>query len=594
LWIDYNQDFEFSSNEEIYSTPIYGSSQTYIPLSAFNGQTRMRVVWSDWGYTLPCGNDWIGEYEDYNVTISGGTEKYTWSPISMINNLHADTINVQGISTTTTFTLSSPYGGNCIANFSKTIYVKDSTLQIFTDTICSNQLPFIWQGDSLLNSGTYTKLFTNIQGCDSTLVLNLHVNEADTIWMADTLCSNELPYVWQGQILTSSGSYSAVFQNQHGCDSLIWLSLTVNLSDTTTILDTVCSNQLPYMWQGQQLMSSGLYSTTLQNTLGCDSILNLNLTVNPSYNHVQYDSICSSQLPFIWQGDSLLSSGTYTKLFTNLQGCDSTLVLNLHVNEADTIWMADTLCSNELPYVWQGQQITASGLYSTTLQNALGCDSLLNLNLTVNPSYNHVQYDTICSNDLPYHWQEHFITSAGFYADTLQSEWQCDSILSLNLIVYDNYIGQLVQDGNRLFCQWNNLINYKWYFNGRLMKNNDTSLLITEPGNYELQAWSAEGCMVKFTTTVLEESFTSMHVYPNPAHTVFYIDFDLYLASEVQFKLMDVTGNVIKIVRSGVKLEPARHRMEFDLTDLELTNGIYFLERNDVTGSWIEKVSIMK
>ena len=442
------------------------------------------------GINLPCYNNGTGEYEDYPIYIHGGVEKYTWSPSSNFASFYGDSVLVQSIGSTTSISVNTLYDNNCHSSTSKIIYVKDSSLHLFVDTICSNQLPYLWQGDTILNSGTYSKQFTNALGCDSTFVLNLQVNEADTILVNDTICSAQLPFVWQGQSLSGSGVYSVIFQNQHGCDSLIRLLLTVNPSDTTTILDTVCSNQLPYMWQGQQ--------------------------------------------------------------------------------------------------------ITSSGLYSTTLQNALGCDSLLNLNLTVHPSFNSIQYDTICSNDLPFYWQEHFITSAGFYADTLQSVMQCDSILSLNLIVYDNYIGQLRQDGNRLFCPLKNLHNYNWFFNGRLLKNTDTSLLITESGNYELQAWSAEGCMIKFTTTVLEESFTSMHVYPNPAHTIFYIDFDLYLPSVVYLKLTDVTGNVIKVVSSASKLQPGRQRMEFDLTDLDMTNGIYFLERNDDTGSWIEKVSIVK
>ncbi|HPI54282.1 MAG TPA: T9SS type A sorting domain-containing protein, partial [Chitinophagaceae bacterium] len=541
---------------------------------------------------------------------------------------------------------SSPYGGNCMANFSKTIYVKDSNLHVFADTICSNDLPYVWQGDTLLNSGVYSKQFTNMLGCDSTLVLYLQVNIADSIYVNDTICSNQLPYYWLGNTIAGSGVYTTTFTNMNGCDSVLRLNLQVYSIDSTSFADTICSNQLPYVWQGQSINSSGTYSVTFQNKYGCDSILNLFLTIEPAtseilsdticsnqlpyywlgdtiavsgvYTHVLSktngcdstlllnlqvnlvdsiyvnDTICSNQLPYIWQGNTIVSSGAYTTTFTNMNGCDSVLRLNLQVYSIDSMGFADTICSNQLPYAWQGQVIASSGSYTAKYQNAVGCDSVLNLNLTVHPSYNSIQYDTICSNDLPYQWQQHLISSAGFYSDTLASMLQCDSIMSLNLIVYDNYNGQLRQEGNRLFCPWNNLINYKWYFNGRLMKNTDTSLLISEPGNYELQAMSREGCPIQFVTNVLEESFTSLHIYPNPTNTIFNIEFDLYLSSTVHFTLLDLAGNVIKVVSSASKLNPGRHHVEFSISDLNLSNGIYFLQRNDDSGSWVEKVSILK
>jgi gliding motility-associated-like protein len=54
----------------------------------------------------------------------------------------------------------------------------------------------------------------------------------------------------------------------------------VNSFVTSTLDTAVCSNQLPFHWNGQDFNSDGNYSVTLNASNGCDSIAKLNLTVN--------------------------------------------------------------------------------------------------------------------------------------------------------------------------------------------------------------------------------------------------------------------------------------------------------------------------
>lgn len=48
-------------------------------------------------------------------------------------------------------------------------------------------------------------------------------------------------------------------------------------------------------------------------------------------------AICSSQLPYSWNSQSLTAAGTYTFTTTNAAGCDSVATLNLTVNNCNTI-----------------------------------------------------------------------------------------------------------------------------------------------------------------------------------------------------------------------------------------------------------------
>ncbi len=61
-------------------------------------------------------------------------------------------------------------------------------------------------------------------------------------------------------------------------------SATVNDSScnyNTVVYETISANN-SYNWQGMILTTSGDYSFTLTNSLGCDSIANLNLTITTS------------------------------------------------------------------------------------------------------------------------------------------------------------------------------------------------------------------------------------------------------------------------------------------------------------------------
>ncbi|QYJ68049.1 GEVED domain-containing protein [Flavobacterium litorale] len=90
IWIDYNMDGEFTTDESVYDSGSSGTDEftgsVTISTTAFNGLTRMRVgcrynaVPAD---ADACGHTGYGEWEDYNVMVTGGQNAvdYVWSPI---------------------------------------------------------------------------------------------------------------------------------------------------------------------------------------------------------------------------------------------------------------------------------------------------------------------------------------------------------------------------------------------------------------------------------------------------------------------------------------------------------------------------------
>ena len=83
--------------------------------------------------------------------------------------------------------------------------------------------------------------------------------------------------------------------------------------------------------------------------MGCDSIATLKLTIKATSTSTTNVSVCSTALPFTWNETAYGVAGTYTKTLVNAVGCDSVATLVLSVTTAVTpsvsiVTSATTIC----------------------------------------------------------------------------------------------------------------------------------------------------------------------------------------------------------------------------------------------------------
>ena len=109
-------------------------------------------------------------------------------------------------------------------------------------------------------------------GC-ATEILDLTITASTSNTTTVSQCYS---YTWaeNGQTYTSSGMYSAVT----GCNTEI-LDLTINTTTTSDTTAAVCGS---FDWYGNAYSTSGDYTRTLVNQNGCDSVITLHLTINPT------------------------------------------------------------------------------------------------------------------------------------------------------------------------------------------------------------------------------------------------------------------------------------------------------------------------
>ncbi len=370
-----------------------------------------------------------------NLNLSTRTVASTIDSITICTNQLPYSWNGNSYPTAGTFpiTLTNPEGCDSIVTLQ--LMVTDILTSTTNVILCNGQLPYSWNGNTYLLPGTYSVTLTNSAGCDSVPILSLSVVLYTTSTTNLSICSTQLPYSWNGSNYDSAGTYQVMLHGDSGCDSLATLNLEVSEIDSSMTDITICQTQAPYSWNGNSYSASGIYQVTLTNTAGCDSITRLNLLVNPVDTSTSVISICTNQLPYAWNGNNYAAAGTYSITLTGSSGCDSIAILNLSATDIVHTTIPVTICEDQLPYTWNGQTLTGAGNYPDTLTGSSGCDSIATLHLIVNPVLNSNTTLTICDDQLPYQWNGQSFNMAGTFPVTLTSAAGCDSIATLELLV---------------------------------------------------------------------------------------------------------------------------------------------------------------
>jgi len=296
--------------------------------------------------------------------------------------------------------------------------------------ICSSSLPYTWNGITFKSAGTQTAKFTNAVGCDSLVILNLFVNATSTSTTNASIC-NGSSYTFNGKTYATAGTYTATLTNAVGCDSIAKLVLTIKATSTSTTNASIC-NGSSYTFNGKIYTTAGTYTATLTNSVGCDSIATLVLTVKATSTSTTNASICNGS-SYTFNGKTYSTAGTYTATLTNAVGCDSIATLVLTVKATSTSTTNASIC-NGSSYTFNGKTYTTAGTYTTTLTNAVGCDSIATLVLTVKATSTSTTNASIC-NGSSYIFNGKTYTASGTYSATLTNSVGCDSVATLVLTV---------------------------------------------------------------------------------------------------------------------------------------------------------------
>ena len=253
-------------------------------------------------------------------------------------------------------------------------------------TICEGDVYALNNFKELTKAGVYKQKLVAKNGCDSVVTLNLTVTPIAQEVVFDTICFGS-KYNWNGKVYDKSGSYTETLESQvTGCDSIVTLMLKVNDALTATETVEICFGET-YTFAGKEISESGEYTETFKTIDGCDSIVTLIATVLPDYRKTYNEVICAGETFTGYGFNEVSRPGSYPLKLTSIQGCDSTITLNLTVLTGDTARVEQTITTADLPYEYQGKvypENTPAGVYVDTINVSTGeCDDVIILTLTI-------------------------------------------------------------------------------------------------------------------------------------------------------------------------------------------------------------------
>ena len=356
-----------------------------------------------------------------NISICSSLLPYIWN---------GRTYNVAG---TDTVYLTNSVGCDSITILK--LIVKPTSTSITNTNVCPSALPYTWNGRTYNTANTDTVYLTNSVGCDSVTILKLIVKTSSSSTTNVSICPYELPYTWNGRTYNTAKTDTVYLTNSVGCDSFNIINLTVKTISTSTSNINICPSALPYTWNSRTYNTSATDTIHLTNAVGCDSVTILKLTIKPRSNSTNNVSICANLLPFIWNGRTYNSNRTDTVYLTNSVGCDSVTILKLTVKPTSTSTTITSICPSALPYIWNGISYNTNRTDTVYLINSVGCDSITILELTVKSISTSTNIVSICPSALPYTWNGRTYTFAKTDTVYLTNSVGCDSVTILKLTI---------------------------------------------------------------------------------------------------------------------------------------------------------------
>lgn len=315
------------------------------------------------------------------------------------------------------------------------IVQQNGKVAVDNESICYQQLPFLWHGFTINNNDS-GKVYTtkSAEGCDSTTILNFHVSEAPKqVTMSASVCDGDTYILPWGSAVTKAGTYTHHYPNTNGCDSIIE-NVTVNVfvplggdvqTRDSTIQTGFCLNGSvvlrpqndfeSYLWNTGKTSSSivvniaGAYSLIAKDKFGCNTIDTFVVaryqSPAPAFNNVE--NICeggtktldagTNATSYLWNNGSSAETFTTNKpgkfwvYLTTAHSCTATDTVNVVTvqNPANFLIASVTKCSfknvtltplNKFDaYAWSTGDNTSStnvltgGLYWLDVTDYNGC-----------------------------------------------------------------------------------------------------------------------------------------------------------------------------------------------------------------------------
>ena len=531
----------FDTNGHLGCVPVSG--QNYAP------------YWRTGVYTQYLRDTVTGCFQNFviDLTVSDTIRDTVWHTICPSGHF---TINNETYWDTGTFRQHLRTAGGCDSILAIVIDRSDTLRETIYRNMCYGSY-FILNGETFLDTGTYKQHLTNLDGCDS--ILTLRLTYADTlrdtihpiICAGDTFDHNGVKYF-------RTGLYNQYWLSLMGCDSLIYIDLTVRDSIFAHVYDTICAGA-SVTYNGETFTLPGDYHQILTATVNCDSFLTIHLYVNDTLRDTIIQTVCAGQTITV-NNETYWIQGEYKQWLRDAgTDCFHNYVIYLNVNDTIRDTIEPWICAGQV-FRWNRVPYSVEGWYRQDFRTPEGCDSILHIHLIVGDTLRDTLYYSVCSghnivvNGITY-------DTTGWYRQNLKNFDDCDSILHIHLTIEDTLRGHL----------------YDTICYGDTYTFNGSTYYI--PGIYPFVTTNREGC----------DSIAYLHLHVND--TIITHVYDTICRDDIYYFLdtsYDCTGDYPHLLQrtTGCDSTVVLHLFERD----SIQSTIYDTICNNRTYNWAGRV----
>lgn len=315
------------------------------------------------------------------------------------------------------------------------------TVTAHNDTTISEQYNIpagttqIIRGVEVSQTGIYYAKYIDHHGCDSIYKMTVNmINPTVTLHRDTTICDGDY-FQFYDQRLTTAGNY------KHSAnDSIITLSLHVNptsISKKDTVIAKDVLEMYGFVYNNNYYNTGGIKYDTLRNQYNCDSVLIFNIIATEHYSNWDWIPLCTgSELKI--KDKIITEQGQYVFLLPSRVSQMMDSIYRVSVYDAHPYDMPlekVTICEGETFVFANDEVLNKTGRYDYRLETIDGCDSLVHLDLTVNPTYHKDTSVFIADYDGPFKWFNTTYDSTGVYDHLESTINHCDSSFTMKLTV---------------------------------------------------------------------------------------------------------------------------------------------------------------
>lgn len=299
----------------------------------------------------------------------------------------------------------------------------------------------------------YGELYYSIDGGNTwTAVLN--PNNGTTQWRGETTWINTVisDPIWANQaslrfgfrFVSGTSASGADLDPGYAIDEIEITGYTLCASSSSSITATACDSYTTP--SGVVLTNSSVYTDTITNVSGCDSLITINLTIGNGFGTITETACNAYTAP---SGQVFTSSGTYTDTITTVGGCDSVITISLQIDLLDTsvTTLGLSLSSND----------TTVGTTYQWLDCSTGLAVVGATNQTFTPSFNGNYAVVLMQGSCMDTSACQPVFGVGFQEARLKSDWRLypnptsgevvidfGQLLSIEAIHISNSLGQVI------------------------------------------------------------------------------------------------------------------------------------------------------